>query len=173
MKTAGFKQLECDKCVFYHHDESTKKFVLVGCEVDDLVITGTDAACISRLKKRLTDDYNVKDWERIASFLGINMDYDLDSGVLSMDVESKIKKLFTDHSILNVLKNVKCPTPITEDTLNVPDAHQQKWAPVDHHIANKYASINGAIIYMAITCRPDITFAIGTTVRKPYGHTTA
>ena len=173
MKTAGFKQLECDKCIFYHLDESTKKFVIVGCEVDDLVITGTDAACISRLKKRLMDDYNVKDWERIASFLGINMDYDLDSGVLSMDVESKIKKLFDDHSILNVLKNVKCPTPITEDTLNVPDAHQQKWAPVDHHIASKYASINGALIYMAITCRPDITFAIGKTSRGMHQPTPA
>ena len=40
MKSAGFKQLECDKCIFIHHDEATKKFVLVGCEVDDLIITG-------------------------------------------------------------------------------------------------------------------------------------
>ena len=168
-----FKQLECDKCVFYHFDESTKKFVLVGCEVDDLVITGNDAACISRLKKRLMDDYNVKDWERIASFLGINIDYDLDSGVLSMDVKSKIEKLFDDHSILNVLKNVKCPTPITEDNLNVPDAHKQKWAPIDHYIADKYASINGAIIYMSITCRPDITFAIGKTSRGMHQPTPA
>ena len=173
VSACGFKQPECDKCVFYHFDESTKKFVLVGCEVDDLVITGNDAACISRLKKRLMDDYNVKDWERIASFLGINIDYDLDSGVLSMDVKSKIEKLFNDHSILNVLKNVKCPTPITEDNLNVPDAHKQKWAPVDHYIADKYASINGAIIYMSITCRPDITFAIGKTSRGMHQPTPA
>ena len=103
MKSAGFKQLECDKCIFIHHDEVTKKFVLVGCEVDDLIITGNDAACIARLKKKLVDEYNVTDWERIASFLGVNMDYDLDSGVLAMDVKSKIEKLFEDHSILNVL----------------------------------------------------------------------
>jgi hypothetical protein len=79
MKSAGFKQLECDKCIFFHHDEATKKFVLVGCEVDDLIITGNDAACISRFKKKLVDEYNVTDWERIASFLGVNIDYDLDS----------------------------------------------------------------------------------------------
>ena len=173
MKSAGFKQLECDKCVFYHLDESTKKFVLVGAEVDDLIITGNDAACISRFKKKLMDDYKVTDWERIASFLGVNMDYDLDSGVLSMDVKSKIEKLFEDHSILNVLKNVKAPTPITEDNLNVPDAAKQKWAPVDHYIADKYASINGAIIYMSITCRPDIVFAIGKTSRGMHQPTPA
>ena len=62
-----------------------------------------DAACIYRFKKKLIDDYNVTDWESIASFLGVNMDYDLDSGVLAMDVKSKIEKLFEDHSILNVL----------------------------------------------------------------------
>ena len=74
MKSAGFKQLECDKCIFIHHDEATKKFVLVGCEVDDLIITGNDAACIARLKKKLVDEYNVTDWERIASFLGVTAD---------------------------------------------------------------------------------------------------
>ena len=34
-----------------------------------------------------------------------------------MDVESKIENLFEDHSIINILKNVKAPTPITEDNL--------------------------------------------------------
>ena len=38
MKSAGFKQLECDKCVFFHLGEATKTFLLVGCEVDDLII---------------------------------------------------------------------------------------------------------------------------------------
>ena len=51
MKSAGFGQLESDKCIFYHIDEDTSKFVLVGCEVDDLIITGNDASCIARLKK--------------------------------------------------------------------------------------------------------------------------
>ena len=49
------------------------------------------------------DDYEVTDLERIASFLGVNMDYALDSGVLAMDAKSKIEKLFDDHLILNVL----------------------------------------------------------------------
>ena len=94
MTAAGFKQLECDRCIFFHLDQATKKFMLVGCEVDDLIITGNDAACIARFKKKLVDDYKVTDWGRIASFLGVNMDYELDSGVLAMDVKSKIEKLF-------------------------------------------------------------------------------
>ena len=102
MKSVGFGQLESDKCIFYHIDKYTNKFVLVGCEVDDLIITGNGASCIARLKNKLQDDYKVKDWERIASFLGLNISYDLTSGILAMDVKSKIEKLFEDYSILNV-----------------------------------------------------------------------
>ena len=102
MTAAGSKQVECDKCIFFHLDQATKKLVLVGCEVDDLIITGNDAACIARFKKKLVDDYKVTDLERIPSFLGIDMDYDLDSGVLAMDVKSKIVELFEDHSSLSV-----------------------------------------------------------------------
>ena len=112
MKAAGFSQLESDKCIFYHIDKDTGKFVLVGCEVD-LIITGNVASCIARLKKKLQDDYKVKDWERIASFLGLNISYDLTSGILAMNIKSKIEKLLEDHSILNIPKNVKAPTPIT------------------------------------------------------------
>ena len=68
------------------------------------------------------------------------MDYDLDSGVLAMDVKSKIEKLFEDHSILNVLKNVKANTPSTEENLNVPNIAKQKWAPV------------GDIVYYGVGC---------------------
>ena len=63
MKSVGFGQLESDKCIFYHIDKDTGKFVLVGCEVDDLIITGNGASCIVRLKKKLQDDCKVKDWE--------------------------------------------------------------------------------------------------------------
>ena len=125
-KSAGFGQLELDKCIFYHIDKNTNKFVLVGCEVNDLIITGNDASCIARLKKKLQDDYKVKDWERIASFLGLNVSYGLTSGILTMDVKSKIEKLFEDHSIINILKNAKAPTPITEDNLNVADCFKEK-----------------------------------------------
>ena len=66
---------------------------------------------------------------------------------------------------LNVLKKNKAPTSITKENLNVPGVYKSTWAPVDHYVADKCASINGAIIYMSITCRPDITFAIGKTSR--------
>ena len=74
---------------------------------------------------------------------------------------------------LNILKNVKASTPTSEDNLNVADCFKEKWHPIDHYICDQYASINGACIYMAITCRPDITFGIGKTSRGAHQPTPA
>ena len=52
MKAASVGQLESDKCIFYHIDKGTGNFVLVGCKVDDLIVTGNDASCIADLKKK-------------------------------------------------------------------------------------------------------------------------
>ena len=46
MKAASVGQLESDKCIFNHIDKNTEKFVLVGREVDDLIVTGNDASLI-------------------------------------------------------------------------------------------------------------------------------
>ena len=43
-----------------------------------------------------------------------------------MDVKSKIEKLLEDHSIITILKNVKAPTPITEDNINVADCFKEQ-----------------------------------------------
>ena len=44
---------------------------------------------------------------------------------------------------------------------------------MDHYIANEYASINGALVHMPITCRPGITFTIGKTSRGMHPPTPA
>ena len=71
------------------------------------------------------------------------------------------------------MKNVKAPTPITEDNINIADCFKEKWHPVDHYICDKYAAINGACIYMAITCRPGITFGVSKTSRGIHQPTAA
>ena len=55
----------------------------------------------------------------------------------------------------------------------MPSIYKEKWAPVDHYIAHEYASINGVLIYMSITCRPDITYGIGKTSRGMHPPTPA
>ena len=160
-----FKQLMADQCVYFHVNSDTKKWVIVGSEVDDLVITGDDDVLIARLRSILESQYAITDYEDINSFLGININYNINEHWLSMDVTSKIENLFKVHAILKTLCEMKGDVPISEYAMNRPDSDEAKYSPLDKYIAERYASINGSIIYLAITCRPDITFAVGKTSR--------
>ncbi len=83
-----------------------------------------------------------------------------------MDVRQKIVDIFKRHAILEVCKkDGGADVPIDENVMDIPDLDISKFSAVDRYFTEHYASINGSLIYMAITCRPDITFAIGKTSR--------
>ena len=94
---------------------------MVACEVDDLVITGNDTKGIVQLRKYLTDTYAMTDWPRINSFLGVNINYKPDEGVLEMDTVDKIKSLFKQHGIVNSSHNVpQRDSPLDDDYSKIP-----------------------------------------------------
>ena len=107
MTAAGFKQRNVTSASFFTSTKPLRTLCLsVVRSTTSLSQATMLPVLLGLIKKKLMDDYKVTDWERIASFLGVNMDYGLDSGVLTMGVKFKIAKLFEDHSLLNVLK--KC-----------------------------------------------------------------
>ena len=136
--------------------------------ISALLITGNDLEHIATLKRILVEQYEVTTYEKLASFLGININHE--HGVLSMDIRAKIVDLFNKHAILAAVQKDKCDVPINDAVMDIKDADVNdtkiaKFSAVDKYIYENYASINGSMIYMAITCRADITFAIGKTSR--------
>ena len=148
-----------DACLYYYRNAQTGNFVLLVAEVDDLVITGTDEDKISEIKRDFTERYKITAWEQINSFLGVNMVYDRNAGVFTMDCKGKIDELFKKYPILNDCQ--QRTVPITEPKSDMPWPEGTPINAVDQFLAAWYASIVGALIYMAITCRADIAMAVG------------
>jgi hypothetical protein len=71
MCSMGYKQCNGDHNVFYRHSESHITVLTV--YVDDIVITGDDNVEISRLKVRLSKEFEVKDLGQLKYFLGIEI----------------------------------------------------------------------------------------------------
>merc|ERR1712185_796695 len=69
----GFTRSTSDSCLYYCKNPNNGKFVLLVAEVDDLVITGSDEEKIQAVKRDFVSRYKITAWERIASFLGINI----------------------------------------------------------------------------------------------------
>ena len=160
-----FSQASADSCLFYHVHPITKKFVLVVSEVDDLIIVGTDTEGVEKLKEGLVERFKIDDtkWEMLSSFLGINILHDVRAGRLEMDVEQKVEKLLAEHSLLH---NVRMhDVPASDAASEVPESAASKYTETDIYIKNNYASIIGSCIYMSITVRNDITFAVGKCAR--------
>ena len=81
-----------DACMYYSRNDTG--WVLLCTEVDDLIITGTDEDKIQEIRKYFEAKFKMKDWDTpVRSFLGININYDIDAGRFEMDVEDKIRKL--------------------------------------------------------------------------------
>jgi hypothetical protein len=161
MLAQDYVQTNADSCLF---SKQTKNgWVLVASEVDDLLVTGNDNDEIERLHQALVKEYQITDWDPISSFLGININYDpvKGSGNLTMDVEYKIDELFKKHAMLCGHLKGKADTAMLEEHRGIEDSRVLNH--VDEYIKARYASLNGALIYMGITCRPDLTYALAKT----------
>ena len=89
--------------------------------------------------------------------------YDHKVGRLEMDVATKITSLLATHSILNNVKPQD--VPINDASMDIPDSAASNYSDTDRYIVEHYPSIVGSCIYISITCRPDIAFAVGKCAR--------
>lgn len=129
-------------------------------EVDDLIITGTDEKeGITELQKSFVSQWKVKDWEPLSSFLGIRIVYDRAEGVLTMDVKTKIDELFRVHKVLSKVGSANTPY-VEANVRNAFDTPDRVMSSSEQYIQDNFASLVGSLIYISITCRPDITYAV-------------
>ena len=168
----------CDKCGMTRATSETSLFyrrtpkghLLVLTEVDDMVITGTPAL-IQELKVKLEKEYKITQFEELSSFLGINIEHNKQTGILSMDVKAKIDAMFDERPQLNGLGHSSKPM---DETVNLTRKSDDKCKYIKYlQNPTVYASVVGSCIYLAITCRPDISHAVGRCSRGMHAPTQA
>ena len=71
MCTMRYRQCNDDHTVFYRHFGN--QVTILAVYVDEIIITGDDTLEISRLKKNLSKEFEVKDLGQLRYFLGIEI----------------------------------------------------------------------------------------------------
>ena len=169
----GFTRAHSDSCLYHYADEDG--CCLLATEVDDLVITGNNLKKIAELRVVLTKHFGeIKQFEDISSFLGINIAYDQKAGVLSMDVEAKIKALIAHHKLeKSVVDSSEIPFKEKEfENLRDPSGPDlESISADDKYMMLNYRSIVGALIYISIAARPDVSLAVGKLSRAMHSPT--
>ncbi|XP_060669212.1 uncharacterized mitochondrial protein AtMg00810-like [Ziziphus jujuba] len=127
-----------------------KYILLLLIYVDDVIITGSNTAFLSKIIHYLGTQFALKDLGVIHYFLGIEVKH-FNGGLFLC--QSKYTQDFLKRA--NMLSAAPMPTPISVKPPNLPDASE----PVD---ATEFRSIVGALQYLTFT-RPDILYAINKT----------
>ena len=148
LSNMGFRQSNADPCVYL--DER----IIIAIYVDDLVIlTHTDVEMIS-IKRSLEEKFKMKDLGAINFFLGVSVEK-LDDGIL-LHQKSYIEEILAKYCMQGA-KPVSTPRD-----MNVNLVKDDGSKAVDRSL---YQSMVGALLYLSMATRPDISQAVGVVSR--------
>ncbi|KAA0025328.1 cysteine-rich RLK RECEPTOR-like protein kinase [Cucumis melo var. makuwa] len=124
------------------------KIAILIVHVDDIVLTGDDQTEISQLKKRMGDEFEIKDLGNLKYFLGMEVARSKEG--ISVSQRKYTLDLLTEIGMLG------CRPADTPIEFNCKLGNSDDQVPVDKE---QYQRLVGKLIYLSHT-RPDISFAV-------------
>ena len=142
----GFMQSKSDYSMFIHSQGTSFTVLLV--YVDDILLTGNDANCVTALKKFLDDQFGLKDLGTLRYFLGLEVAR-TDAGI-SLTQRKYALEILQDTGFIGS-KPVQFPM---EQNLKL---SKHEGALLEE--PGMYRRLIGRLLYLTLT-RPDITYAV-------------
>lgn len=147
MNELGFKRSKYDYCLYVLTSEDDIIYLIIF--VDDLLICCKNKKKIVEIKKLLSNRFRMKDMGKVKYYLGINIEHDYETNVMTLDQKSYIESLAKKYQI----ENSKLYSTPMENNLKVEQA-----TVVSDDI--QYRNIIGALLYISSGTRPDISFSV-------------
>ena len=163
IKSMGFKQSILDNCLFVRNDG--EETYLISLYVDDILIAGSDPSKITEIKAEFTKRYEMTDLGELNYYLGMKVtrtdDYiQLDQHRYTLDILAKYDYLLQGH------ENKTFTTPMERDLkLRKFESDKMSDQHADYVDRFPYQNIVGALLYLSINTRPDISYAVGVLAR--------
>ena len=152
----GFQQFHSDPCVFTKGTDADQ--VIVSIWVDDIILATARSNDSARLDfdTNLRGEFQVSPWTAGEAnvFLGLQITRDWDRGIIHVSLEQMIAKLAARFGLNDHAGHTATPM---ESTLKLTK-------PLDKDVVSSdtfdYPAAVGALLYISITARPDITQAV-------------
>jgi hypothetical protein len=159
----GFKQCVLDNCLFVKEEDD--ETYLISLYVDDILVAGTDERKIEEIKHEFTTRYEMKDLGELNYYLGMKVtrtaEYvKLDQHRYCLDILAKYDYL------LQGMENKNYSTPMERDLkLRKFESESMTDRQTDYAEQFPYQNIVGALLYLSINTRPDISYSVGVLAR--------
>ena len=155
MKSKGFTKSKTEPCLYYR--ERGGEVVYVAVFVDDLVIAGSTLSAVNEFKSDMKSTYNMKDLGELKYSLGIQVYRNADKSI-TLNQSKYIDDVLRRFGLLNAHSE---PTPMIQGiklskSMCVKTEEQMLKAQ-----QFPYREIVGSVMYLMISTRPDISYAVG------------
>lgn len=147
----GFHSSLADPCL-YERNVLGKPYVGLLAYVDDLLLAAADEETLAEIVKELSSYFKIKDLGRLTWYLGISINYNPIKGVASINQESYIE------SVIKRFGQEDAPlaeVPVAAGKVIEPSPNVNKSIK-----DNNFAQLLGCLLYISMSTRPDITFAV-------------
>ncbi|KAF5797362.1 putative RNA-directed DNA polymerase [Helianthus annuus] len=159
MGRVGYKRCDNDHCCYIKKFKGS--YIILLLYVDDMLIAGSDMSEIKKLKRQMSEEFEMKDLGAANQILGMSIFRNKD-GSLTLSQEKYIEKVLEKFK----LKDAKIrSTPLgshfklSKDQSPKSDEDKEEMAKVP------YASAVGSLMYAMVCTRPDIAHAVGVVSR--------
>lgn len=149
----GLQQSKQDSCVFYGNEEG--KAVIVGVYVDDMIICSQSKSKINSLISGLQAAFEVTTC-KLEKFVGLEVQRFRERNMIFVSCESYINQMLDKYGMSDC-RPVVSPGDYNTKLSASPPASEAERAQMK---AVPYKEAVGSLLYAAVTCRPDISFAV-------------
>lgn len=151
----NFAPAEADPCVFIHKNKDGDIDCILTTHVDDILISAGDEI-LAKVKSMLSSTYSMKDLGEVSWYLGVKITYGEDGKTVSFSQASYVRDLLETYGMEEANP---VSTPARKDPLQPPDgpmSEEERYFMRD----KPYRALVGALLYLALATRPDISFAV-------------
>jgi len=160
MRNSGFHRCEEDHCCYVK--KYVDSYIILALYVDDMLIAGANMAEIDRLKKQLSENFEMKDLGPAKQILGMRISRDRSKGILNLSQEKYIEKLLSRFNVGNAkTRNTPLGTHLKFSKRQSSQTEEEE----NHMSKVPYASAVGSLMYAMVCTRPDIAHAVGVVSR--------
>jgi len=156
MRNSGFHRCEEDHCCYVK--KNVDSYIILALYVDDMLIVGANMAEIDRLKKQLSENFEMKDLGPTKQILGMRISRDRFVGILNLSQEKYIEKFLSRFNVGNAKTR---NTPLETHLKFSKRQYSQTEEEESHIFKVPYISAVGSLMYAMVCTRPDITHAVG------------
>ncbi|KAF7371923.1 Reverse transcriptase Ty1/copia-type domain-containing protein [Mycena venus] len=152
-KKHGYQRLLTDRCVYMRRKD--EEMTIVAVHVDDMSIYASNCELIIRTEDELESSFQITRLGDAKQLLGMEIHRDRTRGTITITQSTYINKILAFHG-MDSSNIIATPMDPNVKLAKLPDGESHP------DIKNVYQSMVGALMYAAITTRPDIAYAVQT-----------